>query len=107
MTATLPVSIAGKTLAETGQALPPIRSPGPPPGTMTRLIRTSARDRWLSGIISYYTPQIVESTARSALSGNLFAQWLMFDLMEQTSPRISKNFNELKDAVVSLDRIFQ
>jgi phage gp29-like protein len=74
---------------------------------MGTIIRPSARDRWLSGILSYYTPTICETTARSAMAGNLFAQWLMFDLIEQTSPRISKNLNELKNAVKALDRQVQ
>jgi phage gp29-like protein len=78
-----------------------------PKGAMMPIIQASARDRWMTGILSYYTPQIVETTARSAMAGNLFAQWLMFDLMEQTSPRINKNLNELKRAVISLDRIVQ
>lgn len=76
-------------------------------GAMMPIIQASARDRWMTGILSYYTPQIVETTARSAMAGNLFAQWLMFDLMEQTSPRINKNLNELKQGVISLDRMVQ
>ncbi len=65
-------------------------------------ILPSARDRWMASNLHYYKPKIVENTARSAMSGNLVAQWLMFDLMEQTWPRLSKNLNELKNAVLDL-----
>ena len=98
--------------------LPPIRgqaSAAPKPSgtqstdtqSMMSVIRPSARDRWMQGILSYYTPAIVETTVRSALAGNLFAQWLMFDLMEQTWPRLSSNLNQLKDAVIALDRVVE
>ena len=84
---------------------PPPQTPGA--NRMASIIRPSARDRWMVGLLSYYTPEICETTARSALSGNVLAQWLMFDLMEQTSPRINKNLNELKRGVIALDRIVQ
>jgi phage gp29-like protein len=70
---------------------------------MLRVVRGAVRDRWLASQLSYFTPQIVENTARGAMSGNLLAQWLMFDLMEQTWPRLSKNLNEIKGAVTDLD----
>jgi phage gp29-like protein len=73
--------------------------------TILRLIRPSARDRWMSSTLAYYTPTNVENIARSAMSGNLVSQWMMFDLMEQTWPRLSKNLNELKLSAVGLNRI--
>jgi phage gp29-like protein len=64
--------------------------------SLGQLIRPQARDRWLSQSVKAFTPQQVENTIRSALSGNLVAQWEMFDLMEATWPRLNKNLNELK-----------
>ncbi|HSM84608.1 MAG TPA: DUF935 family protein [Candidatus Limnocylindrales bacterium] len=70
---------------------------------MMLVVRPNVRDRWLASQLSYFTPQIVENTVRGAMAGNLLAQWLMFDLMEQTWPRLNKNLNELKNAVIDLD----
>jgi phage gp29-like protein len=66
-------------------------------------IHPDARDRWLSGQVSMYTPERIEVVIRGAMSGDLLAQWEMFDLMEGTWPRLLKNLNELKDGVCSFD----
>ena len=114
----------GTLLSEIG-GLPPIRGhakaadanppaaaapPAPKPADggraqapMNLIIRPSARDRWTSSLISQYTPQYVENICRGAMAGNLNSQWLMFELMEQTWPRLSKNLNELKNAVNDLE----
>lgn len=101
----------GMTLAQVkGQKNPVTANPTTPaqpdPGArspMQMIIRPNVRDRWLASQLSYFTPQIVENTFRGAMAGNLLAQWLLFDLMEQTWPRLSKNLNELKNAVIDLD----
>ena len=74
-----------------------------PPSPMRLIIRPSARDRWQSSLIATYTPTYVENICRGAMAGNLNSQWLMFDLMEQTWPRLQKNLKELKDAVNDLE----
>lgn len=66
-------------------------------------IHPDARDRWVAAQISMYTPERIESVIRGAMSGDLLAQWEMFDLMEGTWPRLLKNLNELKDGVCSYD----
>jgi len=66
-------------------------------------IHPDAKDRWLSAQVSMYTPERIESVIRGAMSGDLLAQWEMFDLMEGTWPRLLKNLNELKDGVCSFD----
>lgn len=60
-----------------------------------------AQARWLGAGVAYYTPQMVETVLRNAMAGDLVSQWEMFDLMETTWPRLSKNLNQLKDAVVA------
>jgi phage gp29-like protein len=70
---------------------------------MLAIVRPHVRDRWLASQLSFWTPQQVENTCRGAMAGNLLAQWLMFDLMEQSWPRLSKNLNELKNAVIDLE----
>lgn len=99
--------IAGKTYAEQGLSLPPRKGEisqveTAQPRQLSLVIRPAVRDRWIASQIGYYTPQIVENTVRGAMSGNVMAQWLMFDLMEQTWPELNKDLNELKDAAIDL-----
>lgn len=63
---------------------------------MLQVVSRSARDRWVTASVSQYTPQYVEQVLRGAFSGDLRAQWDLFDLMESTWPRLVKNLNELK-----------
>lgn len=67
--------------------------------SLHRIVQPRARDRWMSASARSYTPEMIHSVLRSALSGNLVAQWELFDLMEDTWPRLQKNLNDLKDAV--------
>lgn len=67
------------------------------------ILRPQVRDRWTSATARAYTPERVEQVVRSAVSGNLVAQWELFDLMEGTDPRLAKNLNQVKDAVISVD----
>ena len=79
----------------------PDAKPQTPPG-LAQIVLPSVRDRWQTGLIGMYTPTLIENTIRGAMAGNLQSLWLMFDLMERTWPRLSKNLNELKTAVISL-----
>jgi phage gp29-like protein len=81
------------------------QTPDAKPKILPQYIRPSARDRWTSTTLDYYTPRNVENICRSAMSGNLVSQWMMFDLMEQTWPRLNKNLNELKRGVMGLNRL--
>jgi phage gp29-like protein len=71
---------------------------------MQTIIRQDARSRWTGAVARNFDPARVESTLRGALSGNLVAQWELFDLMEDTSPRIQKNLNQRKLAVLNYVR---
>lgn len=111
MSAQVPTLIAGTNIVDPA-SVPKVQAPAPTqpatgsaPAKLLQLIRPTARDRWVTSVLSYYTPEHVENICRSAMSGNLIAQWLMFDLMEQTWPRLSKNLNELKLNAQSLPRI--
>lgn len=117
-------AVPGQTLAQAKAAFesgnPPTANSAPPapvklpapapqapaanqPSPMRLIIRPSARDRWLSSYLATYTPSYVENIIRGAMAGNTMSQWLMFDLMERTWPRLQKNFKELKDAVNDLE----
>jgi phage gp29-like protein len=72
---------------------------------LVQMIRPTARDRWQASTLSYYTPQVIENTFRGVMSGNLVAQWMLMDLMEQTWPRLNKNLNEIKDGAKALNRM--
>jgi phage gp29-like protein len=73
------------------------------PPALPVIIQPDARDRWMAAQVSMYTPERIEATIRGAMSGNLVAQWELFDLMEGTWPRLQKNLNQLKDGVCSFD----
>lgn len=75
----------------------------PQRGGMGFILRPQVRDRWTSANARAYTPERVEQVIRSAVSGSLVAQWELFDLMEGTDPRLAKNLNQVKDAVISVD----
>ena len=72
-----------------------------------QIIQPQARDRWLSSAAREYTPETIETTIRGAMSGNLVAQWQLFDLMEGTWYRLQKNLQEVKRAVVGIDWTIQ
>lgn len=72
-----------------------------------RVIAPEARDRWQGATLRTYTPQYVEQITRGAMAGHLQAQWEMFDLMEQTWPRLNSALNDLKDAVLGLQWTLQ
>ena len=77
-----------------------------PPGLsrdLGRILRPQAAYRWLLPQLAAMTPQYLEMVLRGALAGNHVQAWELFDLMEDTSPRLLKNLNELKRAVLGLD----
>ena len=100
-----PATVTARAAAANASPPAAAAAPAPKPSQtpMNLIIRPSARDRWTSSLIAQYTPQYVENICRGAMAGNLLSQWLMFDLMEQTWPRLSKNLNELKNAVNDLE----
>lgn len=71
------------------------------------IVVPEARDRWRSSVSRTYTPDAIVSVLTGAFAGDLTAQFELFDLMEDTWPRLSKNLNELKRAVKSLDWTLQ
>jgi phage gp29-like protein len=106
----IPLAVAQARATES-QSLTPEPAKGPsrtgqaPSPAIQQVVRPSARDRWMSQAARSYTPERVEQVLRAAITGgDLVAQWELFDLMEDTSPRIKKNLNELKRAVKAYDR---
>ena len=74
-------------------------NPLAPGAELKAIINPSARDRWSAATLKNLTPERVEQILRSAIAGSFIAQWELFDLMEDTWPRLKKNLNELKRAV--------
>lgn len=66
------------------------------------VLRPEAAARWRSTRVSMVTPQYVEMVLTAALSGDILRQWELFDLMEDTWPRLSKCLQELRRAVVAM-----
>ena len=69
------------------------------------LIAAHARDRWSSATLQNLTPDRIQSILRGVIGGSFQAQWELFDLMEDTWPRLKKNLNELKRAVQKVDML--
>jgi len=101
--------IPPKSLAALGIPLPAIRAAAAPATlvgpqvSIANWLTPAATPRWIGRTLAQWTPQQVEYTFRAAMGGDLTSQWEMFDLMEATWPRLSKNLNELKDAVCSME----
>jgi phage gp29-like protein len=68
-------------------------------GGLIRLLRPEVRDRWRFTRVSDYTPERIEAVLRGVVAGELVAQWELFDLMEESWPRLAKNLAELKGAL--------
>jgi phage gp29-like protein len=108
---------AGVPLEAAG-GLPPIREdfaapvPSVPPTPLlaarlpdtavARILRPQAAARWLMPSVASITPQYIEFVLRGALNGSHQQQWELFDLMEDTWPRLMKNLNEVKRAAVQM-----
>ena len=75
--------------------------------TLEQIVQPNARDRWGGRLARDYTPERVEYILRGALNGILRDQHELFNLMEETSPRINKNLNQRKRAVVAHLRRFE
>ena len=67
------------------------------------VIQPHARARWTAVTARQLTPERIEQIMRGVVSGSFVAQWELFDLMEDTWPRLKKNLNELKRAVQRVD----
>ncbi len=66
-------------------------------------VRSSARDRWLTPGLRFYTPQMVELILRGAVAGDAMRQMEMFDLMEETWPRLTANLKKLREKACSVE----
>ena len=73
------------------------------PNDLQQIIRPSAQARWILPQLSAITPTYIESALRGAFVGGNVQSWELFDLMEDTWPRLAKNLNEIKQAVVAMD----
>lgn len=67
---------------------------------MLRIVRPQAAGRWMLPQLAQCTPDFVENILRGAMYGSTIQQWELFDLMEDTSPRLLKNVGEIKDDAV-------
>lgn len=108
MTAAAPIRSAGQPLSKAG-GLPPRRDSltaaqaGVLNTAMMRIIRQNAVGNWMLPSLATITPQYIEMVLRGALGGDHVSQWELFDLMEDTWPRLVKNLGELKGAVTQMD----
>jgi phage gp29-like protein len=84
-------------------ALAAARKTSPLPLALSRIVKPEAQMRWLLPQLATITPAYIETVLRGAIAGSHVHQWELFDLMEDTWPRLAKNLNELKRAVLKLN----
>ncbi len=94
---------------------PAVPAPPPSPALVTsersgrrtmaleQVIRPQVRDRWSGLILRGLTPDRIITILQSAFTGSFVGQQALFDLMEDTWPRLKKNLNELKRAIEMAD----
>ena len=75
---------------------------GRSPDSLSQIIRPEATQRWRGSTVGMMTPDRVDWVLRGALAGDMRTQWELFDLMEETWPRLAKNLLEIKRAVASM-----
>lgn len=102
-------TLAPRSYAAQGLTLPPRRiepvKAASPMSTllnesMLRIVRPQAVGRWMMPQLAQITPTYVEQILRGAMFGSTMQQWELFDLMEDTWPRLLKNVGEIKDDAV-------
>ena len=71
--------------------------------SLRQIVRPEVRDRWTGLTTRGLTPDRVMTILNSAFTGSLVGQFALFDLMEDTWPRLKKNLNEIKRAVEMAD----
>lgn len=74
--------------------------------SLARILRPQAASRWMLPNLAAITPQYIEMTLRGALAGSHVQAWELFDLMEDTWPRLRKNALELKNGVRNMKTVF-
>jgi len=74
---------------------------------LARILRPQAAYRWLLPQLAAITPQYIEMTLRGAMAGSHVQAWELFDLMEDSWPRLLKNTRELKTGVLNPMRTYE
>lgn len=100
---------SGLPLTRAG-GLPPVRRAAAPeqprlPSSpeLRRILRPEAAFSWLMPQLSQLTPTYIEQILRGALMGSPSQAWELFNLMEDTWPRLQKNVLEIKRAAINLN----
>lgn len=81
----------------------PVTAASRPAPLLQTLIRPEVRGRWMLPALESVTPAYIEQILDAAIAGEHSAQHELFELMEDTWPRLSKNLNRIKRAVRSMD----
>jgi phage gp29-like protein len=98
-----------RTTAPPGMTLAQAMSTYGGPMAQNRMVRglegvlsATALGRWRMSTVANMTPQQVEWTLRNGLYGDMQSQWELFDMMEDTWPRLAKDLSEIKRSVAAM-----
>ena len=78
----------------------PPKPPFDPKASLATVVLPEARDRFTGMILRGTTPESVQSILDGAFAGIVHMQHDLFSLMEDSWPRLKKNLNEVKRAVI-------
>lgn len=94
------MSLSGETVRPVAAAVPAARP-------FERIVLPNTSLQWRSADVEYYSPERVGFILQNGISGDLQSQWQLFDMMEDTWPRLAKNLSEIKRAVASMDWVVE
>ncbi len=66
---------------------------------MQKIVQPSAAGNFLWGSKQIYTPERIQQVLTTGMYGNVWENWQLYQMMEDTWPRLAKNLLELKRAV--------
>ena len=79
-------------------SLAPVRTP-PKEGGLLRIVQPKVHDRWVGLSRRDWTPEAVRQTLDASHYQRLYQLFRLFELMEDTWPRLAKNLHDLKISV--------
>lgn len=92
-----------KAATPSAEALRPTASDS----SLLKIVQPKVQDRWMGLTRRDWTPESVKQTLDGTNFQRLYQLFRLFELMEDTWPRLAKNLHDVRSAVCKLDWTFQ
>jgi phage gp29-like protein len=79
----------------------------PSNASLLKIVQPKVQDRWMGLTRRDWTPETVKQTLDGTNFQRLYQLFRLFELMEDTWPRLAKNLHDVRAAVCKLDYTFQ